>query len=198
MRVAVFRFFIGFLPIIAGILIFLFVTLSFLNEGTALISIGLLFILIPVFIVFAIIIDIIDGLTTSFFVPTMILEDCGVLDGWHRFWKTLKVEWKEYLVYLILSRILGLIGSLIVGIVGFLILLIPGAILAFIGFIFLTLFEGLGLTVFVILAILLVISLIIIFSSVNVPVLAYLRYYALLVLGDTDKELDIIPKQKKT
>lgn len=199
LRLSIFRFFIGFLPAIIGVLGVLFLIFTFFIAASPIISVGLLFVLIPIFIAIAIIFGIIDGFTTNFVVPTMILEDCGVLAGWRRFWTTLKTEWKEYLVYLILSWVLGLVGGLLTGIVfmiTLIILLIPFGILGVIGFALMSTIEILGIALLAIVVLFFIISVFVVSAFVQVPVLVYLRYYALLVLGDTDKQLDIIPDQR--
>ncbi|MDF9745203.1 DUF7544 domain-containing protein [Natrinema salsiterrestre] len=138
---------------------------------------------IPVFLVYAVV----NRFTTVFVAPTMLQEDLGVVAAWKRFRRTLAANWKEYLVYLLLVWIvqLGLAFALgIVFFIGFIILAIPLILIAFIPII------GI-LIVFLAIPFLLLLS-----SLVQVPVVVYLRYYALLVLGDTDAELDLVPDQR--
>ncbi len=200
-RLFIFQFFIGFIPAIIAVIAGLSVLFPFLSGGSPFISIGLLLVLVPIFIVIAIVFGVIGGFTNSFVVPTMMLEDCGVLDGWGRFYSTLKSEWKEYLVYLILSWILGLVAGILTGIVFLLclvVLLIPFGVLGVIGFTLMLAIEPLGIAILAIVVVLFILSVFVVSAFIQVPVLVYLRYYALLVLGDTDKQLDIIPTQRKS
>jgi len=154
------------------------------SEGIAWGLIGLLALFaIPVVLGFAIV----DRFTTVFVAPTMLERDLGVLAAWKRFWPTLTGNWKEYVVYFLLVWVLQLV-------IGFatmmllVVLLIPFLILFFI----LLLIPFVNLLVLV----LLIPLLILLSALIQVPVVTYLRYYALLVLGDTDSALDLIPEQR--
>ena len=142
--------------------------------------IGLLFLVaIPVFLVSAII----SRFTTVFVAPTMLEHDIGVVAAWKRFWPTLREHWTEYVVYLVLVWVLQLVLALATGIL-FVVLLIPLFLLALIPIV--------GILV-------LLIALPVIFLGallIQVPIVTYLRYYALLVLGDTNADLDLIPEQR--
>ncbi|QLK25689.1 hypothetical protein HYG81_16640 [Natrinema zhouii] len=155
---------------------------------------GIAWELIGLFILFAIPVGIgfavVDRLTTVFVAPTMLERDLGVVAAWKRIWPTLTSHWTEYVVYLLLVWVLQLV-------IGFatmlllLVLLIPFLILFFI--LLLVPFLNLLLLLFVPVLVLLFV----LFSAlIQVPVVTYLRYYALLVLGDTDPELDLIPEQR--
>jgi len=150
------------------------------SETVSLGLIGLLVLLaIPVGIAFAVV----DRLTTVFVAPTMLEHDLGVVAAWKRFWPTLRGHWTEYVVYLLLVWVLQLALTFVTGIL-FVVLLIPFLLLLFIPF--------LGLLV-------LLVGLPVIFLGallIQVPIVTYLRYYALLVLGDTDADLDLIPEQR--
>ncbi|SEW00190.1 DUF7544 domain-containing protein [Natrinema salifodinae] len=138
---------------------------------------------IPVYLVYAVI----NRFTTVFVAPTMLQEEVGALDAWRRFWETLTANWTEYLAYLLLVWLLQLVVSFAIGILMF-VLAIP-FLLVFVLFLFIPFLNLivllLGIPLFVVLALL-----------VQVPVVAYLRYYALLLLGDTDAALDLIPEQR--
>ncbi|MFA9415236.1 hypothetical protein [Natrinema sp. HArc-T2] len=142
---------------------------------------GLALLAIPIGLAFAIV----DRLTTVFVAPTMLEHELGVVAAWKRFWPTLTAHWTEYVVYLLLVWVLQLVFSVAIGIL-FVLLLIPFIILLIIPFIGLVVLV-LGLPVMILSALLL-----------QVPIVIYLRYYALLVLGDTDADLDLIPDQRAT
>ncbi|SEQ48922.1 DUF7544 domain-containing protein [Natrinema salaciae] len=145
---------------------------------------GLMILLgIPVYLVYAVI----SRFTTVFVAPTMLQEDLGVVAAWKRFWPTMTANWKEYLAYLVLVWIVQFVLTFALGIVllvVFLVLAIPLILIALIPII--------GIIV-VLLAVPLIIFVVLL---VQVPLVTYLRYYALLVLGDTDAELDLIPDQR--
>ncbi|WP_343124866.1 hypothetical protein [Natrinema sp. CBA1119] len=150
--------------------------------------------LIGLFILFAIPVGIgfaiADRFTTVFVAPTMLERELGVLAAWKRFWPTLTGNWKEYVVYLLLVWVLQLVIGfattilLIVLLIPFVILLVILLLIPFVNLLAL-LFIPLFILLFVLLS-----------ALIQVPVVTYLRYYALLVLGDTDSELDLIPEQR--
>ncbi|MFC6767195.1 DUF7544 domain-containing protein [Natrinema soli] len=157
------------------------------SEGIAWGLIGLLALFaIPVGLGFAVV----DRFTTVFVAPTMLERDLGVLAAWKRFWPTLTGHWTEYVVYLLLVWVLQLVIGFATMLLLF-VLLIPFLILFFILLLipFLNLLILLFIPLFILLFILLG-------ALIQVPVVTYLRYYALLVLGDTDSALDLIPEQR--
>ncbi|MFC7156135.1 hypothetical protein ACFQPA_11830 [Halomarina halobia] len=160
--------------------------------------------LLPVAAFVGVVLGVVNGFTTVFVVPIMLLEDRGVLAAWRRFWPTLVGAWRQYVVYAVAAFVLNVVGATAVGIVaglGALVLFVPFGILGW------TLFGGalaagtLSTAGWVALAALLVAFALVaaaVFAVVQVPVQTYLRYYALFVLGDTDAELDLIPDRRKT
>ncbi|MFC4437074.1 MULTISPECIES: DUF7544 domain-containing protein [Natrialbaceae] len=146
---------------------------------------------IPVYLVYAIV----NRFTSEFVAPIMLLENRGVLGAWSRFWSTFRSNSTEYVVYLLLVWIVqaavGLAVSILV-LIGGIVVAIPFALLAFaffllgdIGAIFAAIVAVVGIVTFVLFALL-----------VQVPIVSYFKYYALLLLGDTDAELDLIPDQR--
>lgn len=153
-------------------------------------------VLVPVAILGILVLTLVLGFTTQFVVPIMMLEDRGVLDAWRRFWPTLRREWKQYTVYVLLSIVLGFAGGILTVIVGFVAvigLLIPFGILGALAYALFTVSQLAGIALGAIVVVLFVIALVLALTLVRVPVVAYLRYYALLVLGDTNEALDLIP-----
>jgi hypothetical protein len=167
---------------------------------------GLILLLIPLVFVVAVLFSLIDGFTTFFVVPVMLLEGGGVLASWGRFSRTLRAEWKEYLVFAVLTFVLTLVVATGVGfVVGIVALVVFGPLVLFglAGVVTAGAPGGLGavsLPVLValvavgLLALLLVVA---VAALVQVPVVTYFRYYALLVLGDTDADLDLIPERRR-
>lgn len=159
---------------------------------------ALLFV-VPVIVVLAILVGLINGFTTVFVVPIMLLEDCGVLAGWRRLWPTIAANPWQYLAYAIVAFVLQLAGGIVVAIaigVAVLLLLIPFGVLGLIGYLLWTTVPPAGLAFLVVFGALFALSVLALFALAQVPVVAYLRYYALLVLGDIDDDLDLIAERR--
>ncbi len=135
-------------------------------------------------------------LTTEFVVPTMLQTNRGVLGGWKRFGATFSGSWGEYIVYVILSVIAGFVASLAVGVLTLFVMAIIGIVLGLFVLVAWIISETLGFIVLAVVALLFVILYIVLAALFQVPVLSYLRYYALLQLGDTDADLDLVPDQR--
>ena len=135
-------------------------------------------------------------LTTEFVVPVMLLEERGIRSGWARFWPTFRGNLGEYAVYVVLASIVSIVASVAVSILAFLtilVLLIPFVLLAVIAF-----FLGpLAIPLLVVLVLGLILTFLLVFALYEMPVVVYIRYYALLVLGDTDESLDLIPDRRE-
>ncbi|MFB6267353.1 MAG: hypothetical protein ABEI31_06820 [Halodesulfurarchaeum sp.] len=154
--------------------------------------------LAPVFFVVAIVASVIYVLTTAFVAPIMLLEDRGVISAWRRFWATFKADWEQFLVFLLVGIFVMIAIGIGVGIVTAVlavVVAIPFAIIFFL------VFFGSGGAIVPVAAVLLGIPAFVAFLAlmaiVQVPVQTYLRYWALLVLGDVDEELDLIPEQRE-
>ena len=177
--------------------LFGFLFFDALGPGTA---VAFVLLVLPVFFVLALAVGLANGFTTVFVVPIMILADCGVLAGWRQLWPTITAQWKQYLAYVVVSFFLTLLGGLLVGVVTAVVavvLLIPfGVLFAVALALFVFVAEPLGIGVFVIVGLLFGLAVVAGAALVQVPVLTYLRYYALLVLGDVEPEFDLIPDQR--
>lgn len=169
-----------------------------LGIGEPRIAVGTFLVGLPVLFVLGLVFGIISAFTTVFVVPLMIQHDSGVLTAWGRLWGSIKAAWKQYLAYAVIGFILtiatGLLASLLLGLVA-LVLLIPLGILGALTYVTLA-FSTAGIAIFAILAIVFVIAMVVVWAVVQVPVLAYLRYYALLVLGDIESDFDVIPDRR--
>lgn len=136
-----------------------------------------------------------DLLTTAFVVPIMLLTRCGPISGWLRFGAVIR------------SNPVGILGFLVVAwSVGFglwALFAIVGLVVTFFGlFVFAFLIIGLAeidstlVPVGFALLLLAYICYQYVLALVGAPVRSYVRYHALLVLGDTESSLDLIPDQR--
>jgi hypothetical protein len=152
---------------------------------------------VPRFAVGAVVVAVVPGVTSVVVVPVMRDEGCGVLAGWRRFLPAVREHVDEYLVYLVLSVVLSWIGgfavSVVVGIVAAVVFL-PLAIVGGVAF-FGSGGSPLALAVVAPLALVAVVVVAVAAAAVRVPVLVYLRYYALLELGDTSGH-DLIAERR--
>lgn len=141
-----------------------------------------------------------DGLTTHFVVPTMIHEGRGLRSAWGRFYPVLRSNLAEFGVY-VLVRIglaigVGFVGTAATGIVGT-VLAIPFVLLG--GGVWLAVGGSLTLSTavaFGALVAIYVLLLLALTAVVQVPLKTFTRYYELLVLGDVEPALDLIPDQR--
>ncbi|EMA40041.1 DUF7544 domain-containing protein [Halobiforma nitratireducens] len=155
----------------------------------SLVLIGLL--AIPVYFVYAITMR----FTSEFVAPVMLLEKRGILSAWGRFWGTLTSNLAEYAVYLVLVWILQLVVNIAAGILlvfGALLVIIPFAIVA----VLLTMLGDIGVLLAIFVVILGALAVILVYALIQMPIRTYFQYYALLLLGDTKPELDLIPEQR--
>ncbi|WP_255169903.1 DUF7544 domain-containing protein [Natrononativus amylolyticus] len=134
--------------------------------------------------------------TTVFVTAVMLTEERGIVSAWRRFWPTMTANWKEYLVYLVLIWIV----QFAVGIGVFFLLAIVGIVLALLfgvpALALILLAGDVGVIIGALVAVLGVLTFILLALLIDVPVESYYRYYALLVLGDTDADLDLIADQR--
>lgn len=163
-------------------------------------SVVFLVVLLPLVLVLAVVAALVDGFTTAFVVPIMMLEGCGVIEGWRRLWPTIAAQWEQYLAYAVTGFFLSALGGILVGLVTAVLavaLLVPFGVLFALGvgaLVFVA--EPVGIALLVLVVMLFGLVLLAVAALVQVPVQTYLRYYALLVLGDVRSEFDLIPGQR--
>jgi hypothetical protein len=144
----------------------------------------------------------VHGVTTEFVVPVMLRRDCGVLAGWRRFWSTLRTQLTQYGAYLLIGFALRVGTAVAAGIVVSIL-----AVVVLVPFAAVGLALGLGalaggtLSLALVLGVVVlaagyVLALVLVSATVYVPVRAFHRYFALLVLGDTDAELDVLGERR--
>ncbi|EMA44170.1 DUF7544 domain-containing protein [Halococcus saccharolyticus] len=164
---------------------------------------GALALLAPVLLFVVLVATLVSGFTTMFVVPVMLLEDRGVLSAWGRFWPTLRGQWKQYFAYVVLELVLSIAAGVVVAVVTALalaVLAIPFGMLGVLTVVVAGGFGDLSLAVVALLSIGAVVFTLLAFFVVllvQVPVVTYFRYYALLVLGDTDESLDLVPERRR-
>ncbi|WP_142859370.1 DUF7544 domain-containing protein [Salinigranum halophilum] len=183
--------------VVGGVLVAVFAPVFLGGEVAAL---GLLFLAVPVLVLVVILSGILDGFTTMFVVPVMLLEARGVLASWRRFWPTVRREWKQYLAYLFMSLVLALAGGIVTALatlVGAIAVGIPLAIVGLVGGALLGVVHVVGWVLIGLAVALFVVALFVLTLLVAVPVQTFLRYYALLVLGDTNEAFDVIPERRR-
>ncbi|WP_262174805.1 DUF7544 domain-containing protein [Haloarcula laminariae] len=159
-----------------------------------------LFSVLPVAIAFFVVLGILQGLitgfTTVFVVPMMLTGDRGVVGSWKRLLGSMRRNVKQYLAYLAFSIVLGIgvgIISSIASVIATLLLAIPFVLLGAVAW------FGLGggtiaLALLAIAVVAFVLVLLLATTLIQVPLQAFLRYYAMLVLGDIEEPLDPLPE----
>ena len=154
---------------------------------------------IPLVLLVGLLYALVASLTTAFVVPIMIETDGGVIASWHRLWVSIRTHPKQYLAYVAVGFVLtvaaGFLASIVVGVAA-VVLLTPFAILAVPVIFFLSLSSTAALVTLGVAGVLFAGSLFVLWLFVQVPVVTYLRYYALLVLGDIEPSLDPVPERR--
>lgn len=144
---------------------------------------------------------VLDRLTVAFVVPIMLVDDRSLSSAWRALLPTLRVEWRQYAAYLLVAGTLG-VGVAVLG----------GLLAALLAVAFAVPFSAFGAAVAaalieqglspttvsrVVAAALAVPYLASVLGTVllvHVAPVAYLRYIALFVLGDTAGRFDPIPQ----
>lgn len=199
LRLFGFRVAIGLpmLALVVGWLAILVVPL--LTGGDPVVPVALFVLALPVVVVAGVGYWLVSWFTTVFVVPIMIHEEAGVLAGWRRLWPSIRTEWRQYLAYVLVGIGLmiatGLVASLALGI-GAIVVLLPLAVLAAITYFTVSFSTTLGLAILAGIALLFVAVALVLAALVQVPILAFLRYYALLVLGDVEPALDLVADRR--
>ena len=149
-------------------------------------------------VVFALVglpVGVVTAFTTAFVVPTMMLEDTGVIGGWRRFWSTLAGAPKQFLVYAVAVAVLAFVGGLAVLITAVLALipaLVVGGILGVV--VWVALSSAVGIAVAAVIG---GVAFTVVFLAASALVEVFLRYYALFVLAEVDGELDFAPERRR-
>ena len=141
----------------------------------------------------------VSGFTTVFVVPLMIQSDSGVLAAWRRLWPSIKRSWKQYLAYVVVAFLLtvatGIVVSVVVGIVA-VVLLVPVLVAVAVVHATVSVTSPIGLVLLVPIALLFGVAVLAVGALARVPVVTYLRYHALLVLGDVEESFDVLADRR--
>lgn len=146
--------------------------------------------MIPVFLVLGIVGSVAYTFTTAFVAPIMLMEDRGVISAWRRFWGVFKSAWTDFLVYILVGLFLMLAIGIVVGIalaVVTIALALPVVVTLIAAGPLAAAIVGLPMAILGLLA----------WGLLQVPVQTYLRHWALLVLGDVEPDLDLIPDRRE-
>ncbi len=197
-----FNLFLGLVSLITLLLFLLPALIPFLTGMNPIISIGfLIFLFVVWFLTIGLILGLISSFTHDFILPLMYLKQQGLMQSWSELKKLILKEWKEFLVYLIVSFVLSLVGGVIA-----LILLIPliivGVVIAFILAIIgfwgiVTSGNWLLIAVIIFLAIPLVFLFIYLTAIITLPINVFFRYYSIIFLGKTSVSIKKILNIKK-
>jgi len=135
------------------------------------------------------------GITTTFVVPAMFAEDRGVIAGWRRILGTVRDNWQEYLVYLVVNWVLGVAIGFVTGMLTLLVLIVLGipALLITVPTILAVGVTPIAGTILLVTWLLAGVLFFVATLVITVPFKTFQRYYALLVLGDIDADLDVVP-----
>ena len=145
---------------------------------------------------------IVSRITNEFVVPTMVVTDSGVLDGWRRFWPVFRGQLSQFGVYLVVHFLLLLavgIAQAILSIIVYGIVLTIGGVIGLV--IVFGLFGGLSAAAsstaaLVVLGLLVLVTLLIgwvVLLPVQIAVLTYVTNYEVAMLAACDEELRLRP-----
>jgi len=141
--------------------------------------------------------------TDEFVVPLMVVSDCGVRDGWRRFWPVVRTQPAQFVVYILIHFLLLLAIGIGQSIVGALVFGIVGTIGALVGLVVVFgVFGGLGAAVastagVLALASVVVLTLLVafvVYLPVSIVVLTYVVSYEVSVLESADDDFQLFPE----
>jgi hypothetical protein len=149
----------------------------------------------PVLALVGLVTGVVTAFTTAFVVPTMLLEDVGVLGGWRRFWATLSDAPKQFLAYAVVVAVAAYVGVILVGLLA-LLALIPGLLVGGLLGAVAGVAAGTGAGI-VVGAVVVALSVVVVGLAAYALLQVFLRYYALFVLGRIDGELDLATRRRR-
>lgn len=183
-----------FLGVVGPVVLLLVAVVLLGFGGPALVFAGL-----PVMLVIAFVVGLVLLLTYDFVVPTMMHEESGVLAAWRRFWRTLRADADQFAVYVVVRWILGFVAGIAAMVVLGLLSLPLLVVVAGFGLLGVGLHSAVPAALLVLLAVVaipVVLALLVVGLFIQVVVQTFFGYYALLVLGDADPSLDLIPDRR--
>ncbi|WP_129113215.1 DUF7544 domain-containing protein [Halegenticoccus tardaugens] len=141
--------------------------------------------------------------TVQFVAPVMIATDSGVIEGWRRFWPTLRGEPAQFLVFVVIRFLLGLgvglasgllfaIFAAIVAIVG----LVAGlAVAAALGGFAAATQSPVGIAVIVLLGLFGLLALLLVWLPIGILVQTFFTTYELSTLGAANRAFALLPRR---
>lgn len=195
-----FRFALGFLALLGAALVFGLTVGPLAVGATPVVPLVALVVLGPLFVLYALAIGVVSGFTTVFVVPVMLLESRGVLSAWRRLWPTVRGQWRQFAVYALVVVVVLFAAGIAAGIAVAIPVALVGALFALV--------VGIGVltsgvsaatgALAVVLGVPFVLFVLLVVALVQVPIQTYVRYHALLVLGDADEQFDLIPDVRRS
>jgi hypothetical protein len=119
--------------------------------------------------------------TTAFVVPQMVEHETGLLATWRAFWPTLRAEWKEFGVYVLVKLVVLVGAGFLLGIAAA-VVAVPLGLLVFAGALTPLGIVAIGFAVLVGF---------IAMAAISVPVVTYLRYHSLCTLDASTVEFSL-------
>jgi hypothetical protein len=141
----------------------------------------LLVVTVPLTLVVGLLSAGVSEFTTAFVVPQMAERETGLLATWRAFWPTLRAEWKEFGVYVLVKLVVLVGAGFLLGIVGA-IVAVPLGLLVFTGAL-----TPLGVVAIGLAALIGFLAT----AAVSVPVVTYLRYHSLCTLDASAVEFTL-------
>jgi hypothetical protein len=165
------------------------------SDGTAF---AVILLGIPLGIVVFVALGLVLGLTTTFVVPVMFAEDRGVISAWQRLLGTVRDNWQEYLVYLVVNWVLGIAIGFVTLVLTLLVAIVVGipALVITVPTVLAVGVTPIAGTVLLVVWLLAGVLFLVATLVIAVPFQTFRRYYALLVLGDVDSDLDVVPETR--
>lgn len=195
--IRLFLFQIGIAVLFLLLLAALIIPFIILARGFAFPAVVSLLLFLPVLIILAIIVGIIQLITIDFVVPIMIQKDCGVIDGWKEFYSIISTQWMQGIIYLIV-RFLAALGA---GVVMILLTLLALGIVAIpflvVGFILYAAMPMANISILLPLLIPYLIIAIPVVLLISVPFVTFFRTYSLAVLGRLDSGYALLPEEEE-
>ena len=195
--IRLFLFQIGIAVLFLLLLAALIIPFIILAGGFAFPAVVSLLLFLPVLIILAIIVGIIQLITIDFVVPIMIQKDCGVIDGWKEFYSIISTQWMQGIIYLIV-RFLAALGA---GVVMILLTLLALGIVAIpflvVGFILYAAMPMANISILLPLLIPYLIIAIPVVLLISVPFVTFFRTYSLAVLGRLDSGYALLPEEEE-
>ena len=149
---------------------------------------------------------IVSRITNEFVVPTMVVTDSGVLDGWRRFWPALRGNLAEFAVYLVVHFLLLLAVGIAQSILSLLVFGIVGVVGAVAGLVVVFgIFGGFsaatastaGIALLVAIGGLTLLVAWLLLLPVQIAVLTFVTNYEVSMLGAVDEELRLRPAREE-